>query len=114
MGNEKVVIIEVSWNKDAFTILSFAVLKKGLFGGMKEDRKYKGWNLCFQNNTDGSVKFDHLSFHNGDIRAVPFDPQLAVAVLQSAGMALKEKGDSNNSAKAHEAARAVWSKHING
>ena len=86
------VVERYDWHDDGFVSLHFAVYKKGLFGGMKFDRRFWGWSLNFQ-VTGGEVDVDFVQLQDGNFQQQPFQHELVSTVLAAGSLTLEESGE---------------------
>ncbi|MBU4445013.1 hypothetical protein KJ656_08040 [bacterium] len=94
------------------TILEFIVYKKGLFGGIKPDRKFNGWCLMFSQLNQHEIDIDSLYLQDGNIHGQPLIPQLAYAVLLAGADTLKRSGEVEKASLLQKASIKFFKKYI--
>ena len=111
-----VAVTEYMWGSDDdenFCTLDFAVYKKGLLGGMKPDRRFDGWCLCFQLTNNGKeIDIEYLHLSDGNFRGQPLIPGLVHAVLIAGSITLSDSGEKQKAKMLNQTAIDFFKKFI--
>jgi len=105
---------------DDACILDFAVLKKGLLGGMKPDRRFAGWALTFFIQEDNQIDIDTISLIDGNFQTVQdghfslraSDYALVNAVLFAGVDTLKNSGEEQKANMVSQARPRFFKKYL--
>lgn len=109
-----VIANEIEWanTNDDPTFIEFSICKKSLFGRLKEIKDYEGSCLGFNCGKDGEIDLDTLQIMDGNFQAIPFDPQLAIVILQAALLTMSESGDEHKKQILRNASQKLFKKYF--
>ncbi len=109
-----VSVTNYMWAENAadITSLDFIVYKKGLFGGVKEDRSFNGWALVCGHLNTGEIDTDRVTLQDGNCYTQPLIPQLAYAVFLAGADTLKRCDEAGKAELLRKGAVDFFKKHI--
>lgn len=108
----QVAVSAIEWPNDTYEgslgVIHFKTFRKGLFGGPKEVKEFRGWTLAFEIDEDGAIG-NALVMDTGLQIRTEVGGDLIPGILLAGEMFLKESGEAERGVILRQSATSMIS-----